>query len=135
MKKIVLVFPRQRYVSDSNGAPQLFPMNESLMSALGSATDLRWEVTIYAKSGTDARMQIAVSEGTKSEVRSSSNVFGGVALASVPASSTPTHGAQVTHVSGPFGGLVDAVLKVWDNANTSTQWVDAEVRVTLIFNH
>lgn len=137
MKKIVIAFSRQRYSSASNGGPTLFLMDERLMALIGGANDMRWELTTYATSGGDARALVTLSEGTKSDSRPSANIFSGTGLTYFPSASptpAPMIGVAVIQVNGPFSGLVDGVLKIWDINNTSLQWVDMEVRLTLIFH-
>ena len=64
MKKIVVVFPRARYCSNAGGLAQISVAEEKVLSLLGSADDLRCELTTYAVSGTTARIQVTLSEGT-----------------------------------------------------------------------
>jgi hypothetical protein len=138
MKKIVVVFPRARYCSDATGAVQVSVTEEKVLSLLGSADNLRCELTTYGSSSTTARIQVTLSEGTKAEMRPGVNIFAGVSLADFPSGSPPSApqlGAVITQVNGPFGGLVDASLRVWDTAVSPTAvWVEAELRVTLLFN-
>ena len=138
MKKIVVVFPRARYCSDATGAVQVTVTDEKVLSLLGSADDLRCELTTYAVSSTTARIQVTLGEGTKAEMRPGINIFAGVHLVDFPSGgppSAPQLGAVITQVNGPFGGLVDAGLRVWDTAVSPTAvWVEAEVRATLLFN-
>lgn len=138
MKKVVVVFPRARYCSNASGAIQITVAEERLLSVLGSADNARRELTTYAVSSTTARVLVTLNEGTKAESRPGSNSFSGVLLQAFPSGSptpAPTLGAVVVQVTGPFGGLVDATLQVWDIAGSPTAvWVDAEVRVTLLFN-
>ncbi len=138
MKKIVVVFPRARYCSDASGGVQVTVTDEKVLSLLGSADDLRCELTTYAVSSSTVRIQVSLNEGTKGEMRPGINIFAGVSLVDFPSGSPPSApqlGAVITQVNGPFGGLVDASLRVWDSAGSPTAvWVEAEVRATLLFN-
>jgi hypothetical protein len=138
MKKIVVVFPRARYCSDASGGVQVTVTDEKVLSLLGSADSLRCELTTYAVSSTTARIQVSLNEGTKAEMRPGINIFAGVSLVDFPSGSPPSApqlGAVITQVSGPFGGLVGASLRVLDTAGSPTAvWVEAEVRATLLFN-
>ena len=137
MKKVVTVFPRDKYhcIAGAAGA-QTTLMEEKLMAMIGSADALRVEITTYSCSGSTVRIAVSLFEGAKAEVRPSMNVFSGIALVDVPASpAAPVAGVVETQVSSPFAGILDMVLKVWDTTGTPIAgWVEAEVRVTLFFN-
>lgn len=133
MKKIVVAFPRNRYVTANDGSAVSYPIMQNLMEVMGSSDNLRWELTIFAVSSANARMQISLYEGTRSEPRPSTNLLSGVALGSAfPVAGALTPGVIAPNqVAAPFGGVVDAVMKVWQNAGGGTQeWVDMEARLT-----
>ncbi len=138
MKKIVIAFPRDRYFSSASGALQITLMDQKLMTVIGGANNIRWELTTYFASSTTARILVNLSEGTKAEARPSMNPNAGVALTAFPSGSptpAPQLGAVPVQVNGPFGGVVDAVLQVWDIAVSPVMvWVEAEVRATLFYN-
>lgn len=135
MKKVFIVFKRDRYTSDPDGQPLVNPMMPSLMEALGGATSMRWEVTIYARSSTNARLDIAIFEGTKPDPRPSANKFAGVNIGSTPQRLT-TLGITNIQVNGPFHGIVDATVAGKSNSPVvgTQEWVDAEVRVSADFD-
>lgn len=138
MKKVVTVFPRDRYCSDSTGNAQPIQMKDKLLEIIGSADDTRWELTTYATSGAIARILVTVTEGTKADVRPSTNIFAGVPLTFFPSGSptpAPTIGVVETQVNGPFAGILDVVIKVFDVTvpPATAVWVDAELRVTQFF--
>ena len=138
MKKVVVVFPRDRYFSSASGALQITLMDQKWMTVLGGADSIRFELTTYFTSSATARILFNLSEGTKVEARPSMNPTAGVALTSFPSGSptpAPTVGAVPVQVNGPFGGVLDVVLQVWDSAGTpELVSVEAELRATLFYN-
>jgi hypothetical protein len=132
MKKVIVVFPRERYVSDQDGLSQSTPMVPALMEALGGGTTARWEVTVYARSSSQARLDLSIFEGTKKDARPSANKFSGTALPSTPLAVSAL-GVTNLQANGPFHGLLDATLAMKSAAPVAgtQEWMDAEVRVTL----
>lgn len=135
MKKVVIAFPRARYTSDADGQLQLVYMALSLMTVLGSAKNLRIEVTVYNRSSTNARLELTAFEGTKTDPRPSANKFSGSAIGSP--SPLSVSALYITHyqLSSPFDGLIDLTLGVKSATPTSgvQEFMDAEVRATLEF--
>jgi hypothetical protein len=135
MKRIALVFQRARYTSDADGNLQLVYVNPSLMATLGSAKNLRLEVTVYNRSSANARLELTVYEGTKSDPRPSANKFSGAPIGSP----TPlvVSNLYITHyqINSPFDGLVDVTLGVKSSSPSPgvQEFMDAEVRATLEF--
>ena len=109
-----------------------------MMVALGGADNIRWELTTYIVSSSTARVLVNVSEGTKADARPSMNPNTGVALTAFPVGSptpAPLLGAVPVQMNGPFGGVVEALLQVWDSAVSPTMvWVEVELRATLSYN-
>ena len=132
MKPVVVAFPRTIYNSNQTvgGIKNLLPV--SLLSVLGNAVKLRWELTSYARSSANARLNLDLYEGTKDSPRPSESPFSGQQLGSVT-----THtalGLMAFNVTVDFSGRVDAVLWVDAVSGTTPEWIDAEVRVTLWIN-
>lgn len=134
MKKVITAFPRQRYTSDASGNPVLYPIATALMEVLGGSDDMRWEFIVYAASSSNARMQLTLVEGTRIEPRPSSSPMAGTGFGSgFPSLGSLAPGVIApVNITGPYGGVMDAVLKVWLNgAPGGPEWVDMEVRVTV----
>lgn len=136
MKKVVTVLPRDKYFSDVSGAGGVTLVQEKLMAMIGSADDIRVEVITYAISGATTRMAISLVEGTNIQMRPSMNMYTGALFATIPSTiptPAPLIGVVETQVNGPFSGVMDIVLKVWDSASASQVWVEASVRLTLFY--
>ena len=132
MKKVTAVFARNRYVSGATGAEQRVQMPATLLATLGSAVQIRWEVTLYAKSSDNMELRLYLAEGTKFDPRPILNDFAGKALSGSPFSFS-TVGITYQDTTGSFSGLVDAMLSV-KGATSAQEWADVEVRATLTYN-
>ncbi len=136
MKKIAVAFPRNRYTSDKDGNVQTVQLPHALLQPIGSSDNMLWEVTVYAKSSANARLELTVYEGTKPDPRPSQNRFSGVTIGSPSPLSVSSLYMTTLAITAPYAGLIDAILGVKSNSPTTDvqEWMDAEVRVTLAYS-
>ena len=132
MKKIVVVFARNRYVSGASGGAQNYQMPANLLNSLGGSVAMRYEITIYGRSA-NAELNLTLYEGTKQDPRPSINDFSGKIL-SGPTAYTGIGINSYLDITAAYCGLVDAVMSVKAASGTSQEWVDAEIRATLTYN-